>query len=75
MEVHDEDLCQRVLPKNGMAAKQYFTQASRVHTLSGEKDPTILRVCVGEGLSLDFCPYELFVVAEVEAFPKKQDAK
>lgn len=58
---------QRVKGKARQKAKQYFGRCTREQQQAGGKS-TKLQLKVGEALTLDYCPKELFVIAEVEGF-------
>lgn len=74
-EVNAADVIIRVRGKDGLKARQYFGQTKRIFTPTGSKDTQILTVVVGHLLTLDYCPDEYFIVAEIEAFLARSHQK
>jgi hypothetical protein len=66
--VDASDVVQRVLPKQNLRAKQYFSRVVRKWYPARTKDVQILVIRVGEVVTLDYCPLELFMVNEIEAY-------
>jgi hypothetical protein len=60
---------QRVAAKSGLKAKQYLAEISRTTSRKGaESSSFTLKIRIGDLVTLDYCPIEVFVVAEIEAF-------
>ena len=74
MEVDAANVCQRVVGKANTKSKQGLSRVVRHHTPKGSKETQVLVVEVGHGVTLDYCPNELWIVIEIDAFvqPTKQ---
>jgi hypothetical protein len=66
--LHAADVVQRVLPKNGQRCKQYLSRVVRRFQKSGSKEFQDTTMRVGEVITLDYCPKELFMVNEIEGY-------
>ena len=75
MELQEAAVVQRVLPKAGRQCKQYFARCTRVSLSNTDRQPFRLTVSVGDAVQLDWCPQELFVVAEIEGFLQRSAQK
>jgi hypothetical protein len=74
-EVNVDSVVHRVVPKAGQQAKQYVREVIRVFKRKGTKDVTNLHVKVGYLISVDWCPEEMFIVAEIEGFLRTNKPK
>ena len=58
----------KVIGKRGDKAKQGYYCVERVFIAKGSTDRTGLVLTVGDAISLDYCPKEVFIIAEIDAY-------